>query len=65
LPAFVTGGLGAAPAAAGETEVNGAAANGFENGGADRFPLHRRRRRRHSGPRDGAPAGDGDNAPSE
>ena len=35
------------------------AQNGFENGGqADRFPLHRRRRR-HRGPRsEGAPGGD-------
>lgn len=49
LPAFVTG--GAAPSA-----PHGQ--NGFE-GSADRFPLHRRRRRRHN-PREGAPAETGD-----
>ena len=49
LPAFITGG---APQPA---QPNGQ--NGYENGGQpDRFPLHRRRRR-HRGPRDGAPQG--------
>jgi len=55
LPAFITGG---APQ---PTVPNGQ--NGFDNGGQpDRFPLHRRRRR-HRGPRDGAPpqGGDGPN----
>jgi len=49
LPAFITGG---APQPQGEQD-------GYENGGqADRFPLHRRRRR-HRGPRsEGAQAGD-------
>jgi hypothetical protein len=51
LPAFVTGGAQPpAPPAYGQ--------NGFENGGGDRFPLHRRRRRRH-GPRgEGSPSGE-------
>jgi len=49
LPAFITGG---APQPA---QPNGQ--NGYENGSQpDRFPLHRRRRR-HRGPRDGAPQG--------
>jgi hypothetical protein len=46
LPAFVTGGAPSQPA----PQQNGAnGQHGFEGGG-DRFPLHRRRRRRH-GPR--------------
>jgi hypothetical protein len=57
LPAFVTGGV---PQSA-QPQQNGGQ-NGFESGGPDRFPLHRRRRRRHgprpegSGPSD-APTG--------
>jgi len=55
LPAFITGGapVPVAPQANGQ--------NGYDNQ-ADRFPLHRRRRR-HRGPRDGAPpqGGDGPN----
>jgi hypothetical protein len=47
LPAFITGG---AP----QPVPNGP--NGFEAGQPDRFPLHRRRRR-HRGPREGAPQG--------
>ena len=46
LPAFVTGGA-AAPSAPAQNGANG---QGAYEGGADRFPLHRRRRRRH-GPR--------------
>ena len=58
LPAFVTGGV-PQPAAA-----NGAhGPNGFE-GAPDRFPLHRRRRRRHP-PRDGAPQGDAGGEPRQ
>jgi hypothetical protein len=50
LPAFITGGAPQPQPAAD--------ANGFENGSQpDRFPLHRRRRR-HRGPRDGAPGTD-------
>lgn len=56
LPAFITGG-GQQPAASHQ----GNGANGFD-GQPDRFPLHRRRRRRH-GPRGdipGAPQGSGE-----
>jgi hypothetical protein len=59
LPAFVTGGA-AQPIQAQPNGGNGQ--SGFESGGPDRFPLHRRRRRRHgprpegSGPSD-APTG--------
>jgi hypothetical protein len=52
LPAFVTGG--------GQPNVPahpGYGQNGYEGGAPDRFPLHRRRRRRH-GPREGAPSGE-------
>lgn len=57
LPAFVTGNgvqpSVAAPPAYGQ--------NGYEGGAPDRFPLHRRRRRRH-GPREGGPSSEtGDN----
>ena len=55
LPSFITGGQ---PIAAAQPATNGA--NGFE-GSADRFPLHRRRRR-HRGPRDQAASGDGGGA---
>ncbi len=48
LPAFVTGGA-QAPQANG---AHSSQASGFEAGSPDRFPLHRRRRRRH-GPREG------------
>jgi hypothetical protein len=49
LPSFITG----APAQAGGQQ-NG----GYENQG-DRFPLHRRRRRGHRGPRPDMAGGDG------
>jgi Domain of unknown function (DUF4167) len=74
LPSFITGGGGqpqqqAAPAQGtnGQHAANGQGApngqNGFD-GSADRFPLHRRRRR-HRGPRDHAAQGsDGGDAPS-
>jgi hypothetical protein len=74
LPSFITGGGGqpqqqAAPAQGtnGQHAANGQGApngqNGFD-GSADRFPLHRRRRR-HRGPRDhAAQGGDGGDAPS-
>jgi hypothetical protein len=56
LPAFVTGGQsnggGSQPSQSG-----GYQQNGFE-GPTDRFPLHRRRRRRH-GPRPDAPQASG------
>lgn len=55
LPSFITGG---APAAAGE-QPNG----GFENQG-ERFPMHRRRRRGHRGPRSDMAGSEGsDDAP--
>ena len=49
LPAFITGGAPQPVPAMGQ--------NGFDAGQPDRFPLHRRRRR-HRGPREGAPGGD-------
>ncbi len=54
LPSFITGGQPLAPQP--QPAPNGS--NGFE-GSADRFPLHRRRRR-HRGPRDQSAAGEGD-----
>jgi hypothetical protein len=54
LPAFVTG---AAPQPIASPAAFGANGNGHD-GGADRFPLHRRRRRRHSGPRSESAGGD-------
>jgi hypothetical protein len=72
LPSFITGGgQGPQPAPAqatnGAPHANGQAApngqNGYDNS-ADRFPLHRRRRR-HRGPRDhAAQGGDGGDAPA-
>ncbi|MBX6424644.1 MAG: DUF4167 domain-containing protein [Variibacter sp.] len=53
LPAFVTGG---APQPAPAQAAYGG--NGHEGGSPDRFPLHRRRRRRH-GPRAESPASAG------
>jgi hypothetical protein len=52
LPAFVTGG-----AAQGASSVPANGQNGFE-GAPDRFPLHRRRRRRPHTPREGAASGE-------
>ncbi len=54
LPSFITGGTTQQGQAAG----GAGAPNGFE-GSADRFPLHRRRRR-HRGPRDQSMSGEGD-----
>lgn len=51
LPAFVTGNGAESPA----PNNPPFASNGYEGGGPDRFPLHRRRRRRH-GPRGEAAA---------
>jgi Domain of unknown function (DUF4167) len=47
LPAFVTGGS----PQPGPAQPAGYGQNGFDGGSPDRFPLHRRRRRRHGGPR--------------
>jgi hypothetical protein len=66
LPSFITGGQGPQPSAPqqnspqhgqGPNGQNGQNGNGYE-GQADRFPLHRRRRR-HRGPRDHNMQGDG------
>jgi len=54
LPAFITGGSQPQGEA---TAANGNGANGHE-GQADRFPLHRRRRRRHGARGEGAPVGE-------
>jgi hypothetical protein len=70
LPSFITGGQGGQPqgqnsqgpgpqGSNGQGGPNGQ--NGFE-GSADRFPLHRRRRR-HRGPRDASMSGDNDGQP--
>ena len=47
LPSFVTGGS----PQSGPSQPGGYGQNGFDGGSPDRFPLHRRRRRRHGGPR--------------
>jgi Domain of unknown function (DUF4167) len=47
LPAFVTGGS----PQPGPAQPGSYGQNGFDGGSPDRFPLHRRRRRRHGGPR--------------
>ena len=63
LPSFITGGA-PAPQVPPQPAHQGYGQNGFE-GQADRFPLHRRRRR-HRGPRGDLPQGgqaDGDDAP--
>ncbi|MFZ0527865.1 MAG: hypothetical protein WBG15_17980 [Xanthobacteraceae bacterium] len=62
LPSFITGGLpqqqGAPqpgqPSNGPHGQGGGNGPNGYE-GSADRFPLHRRRRRHRGGPRDYAP----------
>jgi hypothetical protein len=61
LPSFITGGQPVQqPPQQGQNSgpPSGANGNGFD-GGADRFPLHRRRRR-HRGPRDHGMSGEGD-----
>jgi hypothetical protein len=63
LPAFVTGGS-QQPGLPPQTSYG---QNGFDGGSPDRFPLHRRRRRRHGGPRPegSGPSGEaGDNTPN-
>ncbi|HEX4411908.1 MAG TPA: DUF4167 domain-containing protein [Xanthobacteraceae bacterium] len=56
LPSFITGGQAAQPqpqhAQGGGQSANGQNGNGYDGGAPDRFPLHRRRRRHRSGPRD-------------
>jgi hypothetical protein len=53
LPSFITGG---GPQPQGEPFQGHRQPNGFDGGQADRFPLHRRRRR-HRGPRGDQPGG--------
>jgi hypothetical protein len=59
LPSFITGGGTLQPQGA-----QGAPGNGHDGGQADRFPLHRRRRR-HRGPRPDLAGDGGDEAPRE
>jgi hypothetical protein len=58
LPSFITGGQPAHQATPPQQGQAPAGANGYD-GSADRFPLHRRRRR-HRGPRDHTVQGDGE-----
>jgi uncharacterized protein DUF4167 len=65
LPSFITG--GGQPQPSGEPYQGHRQPNGFDGGQADRFPLHRRRRR-HRGPRGDQPGGSqhaGGEAPDE
>jgi hypothetical protein len=59
LPAFITGNGPQPPTFSGYPQPNG-----FDNQ-PDRFPLHRRRRRRHGGPRGELPASPGGTGPTE
>ncbi len=65
LPSFITGGQPAPQApqqAQAPISTNG---NGYDGGGqADRFPLHRRRRRHRGGPRDHGASGDNESPAS-
>jgi len=61
LPSFITGGQPAHQAPPQQAQAP-AGANGYD-GSADRFPLHRRRRR-HRGPRDHSMQGDGESPAS-
>ena len=61
LPSFITGGQ-PAPQTPPQQGQAPAGANGYD-GSADRFPLHRRRRR-HRGPRDHTMPGDGESPTS-
>ncbi len=58
LPSFITGGQAHQPPPQGQVSSGPNSPNGFD-GSADRFPLHRRRRR-HRGPRDPSMSGEGD-----
>jgi len=65
LPSFITGGQSQPQqphqAGAGNPNPQGHGANGYDNQGGDRFPMHRRRRR-HRGPRGDMPRGMPDNS---
>jgi hypothetical protein len=56
LPSFITGGQPQQQQQPQQGQPQGGS-NGYDGGGSDRFPLHRRRRR-HRGPRDHGMAGD-------
>jgi hypothetical protein len=58
LPSFITGGQSQQAQPQQQAQPPGDS-NGYNGGGGDRFPLHRRRRR-HRGPRDHGAAGEGD-----
>jgi len=58
LPSFITGGQPHQPPPQGQGTSGPNSPNGFD-GSADRFPLHRRRRR-HRGPRDHGMPGEGE-----
>jgi hypothetical protein len=61
LPSFITGGQPqpSPPQMQGSNGPNNQNGQNGYDGSADRFPLHRRRRR-HRGPRDNSPSGEGD-----
>jgi hypothetical protein len=58
LPSFITGGQSQPGAGNGQQ-------NGHDNPGGDRFPLHRRRRRGHRGPRPDVAGGGQGSAPDD
>jgi hypothetical protein len=62
LPSFITGAQSQQPAPQGPGANGPSGANGFDSA-ADRFPLHRRRRR-HRGPRDHSLPGESESPPS-
>ncbi|HEY2531416.1 MAG TPA: DUF4167 domain-containing protein [Xanthobacteraceae bacterium] len=61
LPSFITGAQSQQPAPQGPSANGPTGANGFDSA-ADRFPLHRRRRR-HRGPRDHSLPGESESPP--
>ena len=63
LPSFITGGQPQQAQAQPQQNQPQGDSNGYNGGGGDRFPLHRRRRR-HRGPRDHGAPGDND-APNQ
>jgi len=65
LPSFITGGgqPQASPPQQGQGSNNSNGPNGYD-GSADRFPLHRRRRRHRGGPRDHSMGGEGGDGPN-
>jgi hypothetical protein len=65
LPSFITGGgqPQPSPPQQGQGSNNSNGPNGYD-GSADRFPLHRRRRRHRGGPRDHSMGGEGGEGPN-